>query len=361
MVQQWPLSVGIYVPSTVRTCVLAEHLWRVPAGEAATKTFQWALQQMFANLVDLDVPPSTGTVPNGLAGVVELSDISYTYTMPRVFHNEIELYSRKGERIGRWSITSPGLNWDVEQSSLSSTIQSVGSEVAYCIRDATAQFMVSFSRSPEVRSWLASEGIATTEARPVFSGQDGSTEHKPRVLLVPNISNFLYTDASLGMTCVGNRLRKSSPPIEVIQLDNVRLEFFPWLEPSTAPKTIEEVRSWLFEPAVQQKARVIGVRYLLVFHGGTKTKVDKGRIICTPPVPGGGCFGYSWGSRKSSFSAAILDMWSADKLSYAIASQQSGVYIPAFFLPVPILAPTEAKACEELTRIIHGIIMQKVP
>jgi hypothetical protein len=53
-------------------------------------------------------------------------------------------------------------------------------------------------------------------------------------------------------------------------------------------------------------------------------------------------------------------MWIRDdELSEAVATQHTGVYVPAFGVPIPIFAPTEAMACDELARRIHGIIMQK--
>ncbi len=74
---------------------------------------------------------------------------------------------------------------------------------------------------------------------------------------------------------------------------------------------------------------------------------------------GGGCLGLAWGDRMSSFGAVVLDMWGGDTLSDTSATQRAGVYIPALILPIPIIAPTEEKACDELASKIHGIITQK--
>lgn len=365
MVQQWPLTVGVVVPPAVKSRVFAKYAARVPAGEAAASTFHWALEQMFTEIVDLDGSPSAGTVPSGLAGVIELSDISFTfpdisdtYLMPGALHYEIGLYSRQGESIARWSLTTPGLNWDLEESSLSSLIQSVGTTIAYGIRDVTAQFMVSFSRSPEVQSWLASEGVTTSGAGPVFGGQGTVTEHAPTALLLSNLNTWLYTDASRAMNCVGHRLGQSTPPVTVIPIDAVRLAFFPWLEMSTAPKTLEGLRNWLSEPAVRQKARAIGARYLVELHGGTRTEWSGG-IACGGGYGGGGCLGLAWGDRMSAFSALVLDMWGGDAVSETSATQRGDVFVPALILPIPIIAPTEGKACDELAAKIHGILTQR--
>ena len=96
----------------------------------------------------------------------------------------------------------------------------------------------------------------------------------------------------------------------------------------------------------------MGARYLLEFHGGTKTAISGG----------GGCLGFAWGSRESSFGASLLDMWREDDAPFdAGATQRSGGYVPAFILPIPIMASTETTACEGLSRRIHDRLMRNGP
>jgi len=354
MVQQWPLAVGLYIPPSVKSKVISKDLWRVPAGKDAALTFRWALSQMFNQVFDLETLPSNDAIPSGLAGVIELTDISYTDKLPRSLRYEITLYSNGGEKIDVWTLTTTGLNWDPLETSLSAAIHSVGSEVTYCIRDITALFMVEFARSSCVRAWLENNGINTIDSGPVFRDEDIPLKSMPMVLLLTNIKTWLHTDSVRGMECIGHRLEKYVPPIKVLPVEDVRLEFFPWLEMSTAPKTEEEMLRWLAAPAVQEKARLMGWRYLVEFRGGTDWKMSGG-ILCTGGFGAGGCFGYSWGDKTSSFSSTIFDIWTA-KAPHATGTHSGGVYIPALILPIPIIAATEDKACEELSRKIHAII-----
>ena len=361
MVQPWSLTVGLYIPPAVSSRVFAQQAWRVPAGESAASSFRWALERMFARIVVLDAPPSARAMPGGLAGIVELSDIAHEYAVPGSLRYEIGLYTGTGDRIDRWTITTPLPIWDIKESSLSSLMQTVGSELAYAIRDVSAQFMVHFADRPAVQGWLAGEGVSAAAVRPVFHGDGAAPPAAPRVLLVPNIRTWLHTDASRAMACVGRRLAQASPPFEVIPADRVRLEFFPWLEPSTAPKTVEAVRRWLADPAIQNKMRAIGARYLLEFHGETKTDIPGGGILCGAGYGGGGCLGFAWGSRESSFSASLLDIREGGTPLDASATQRGGVYVPAFLLPIPIMAQTETKACDELAQRIHAMFTRNDP
>jgi len=361
MIQSWPLSVGLYIPPAVKSRVLGQQGWRVPVGEAAASNFQWTLERMFARVVVLDAPPAGQTLPGGLNGIVELSDIAYEFATFESLRYEIALDSGKGERVDRWPVTTSLPVWDVAESSLSTLMMNRGTELAYAMRDVSAQFMVHFADRPAVQAWLAGEGVAAVAVRPAFSGNGTPPPAVPRVLLVPNLGTWLYTDAARAMGCVGDRLAQARPPFEVIPADQVRLEFFPWLEPSTAPKSLEDLQRWAAEPAIRNKMHAIGARYLLEFHGGTKTDIPGGGILCGAGFGGGGCFGFAWGSRESAFSATLLDMWEDGTPLDARATQHSGVYVPAFGLPVPIMAATETAACEDLTRRIHDLLIQYGP
>ena len=361
MIQPWPLTVGLYIPPTVSSRVFAQQGWRVPAGEAVAANFSWTLQQMFTRVVELDKPPSGPGLPQGLAGVVELSDIAYEYGISGSLGYEIALYSGKGDRLDGWPETMPLVLWDIRESSLPGSMFGVGREIAYAMRNISAQFMVHFADRPAVQAWLAGEGISPAVVRPGLSEVAAAPPAMPRILLVPNIGTWLYTDASRAMACVGRRLAQANPPFEVVPTDQVRQAFFPWLEPSTAPKTVEDFRRWLAEPVIRNKMRAMGARYLLEFHGDTKTDIPGGGILCGAGYGAGGCLGFAWGSRESSFGASLLDMWREDAPFDAGATQRGGVYVPAFILPIPIMASTETMACEELSRRIHDRLMRSGP
>lgn len=363
LVQKWPLTVGLYISPSVKSKVFSQQAWRVPAGKELASSFTWALDQMFDHVVEIDSPPSEMSIPGNLAGVIVMSDASIGDAAgSESLRYEIGLYSQGGRLVDQWTLAVPRMNWDVEQSSFSSLMQSVGSEFSYSIRNLTALFMVDFVKHVSVRNWLSSMDIAELTMGPSFSASvDSQSQSSNRVLIVPNIGTWLYTDASRAMSCVGNRLSQLSPSVKVISADTLRLELFPWLEPSTAPKSIEELRNFLANPAITNKMHALGVGYMLEFHGGTKTDIPGGGILCGVFAGGGGCLGYAWGSRESSFNATILDIKDKNKLSKAVSTQKGVVYVPAFVIPMPIMAATESKACQDLASQIHALVKGTSP
>jgi hypothetical protein len=352
MVQQWPLAVGLYVPPDVRSRVLQQvgegilferEKWNVPVGQEVASTFRWALEQMFAEVVVLEQAPSGAETAGRVAGVFELSDIRLG-PHPLSFRTlllDVALYSRSGERIDSWQVASPETG--------------TGPEFAYVVRDAVAQFMARFADRPGVASWLAGEGIAATAARPVFRGDGDERPSGSRMLLSPGLR---FAEAKTAMKCLRERLAHAAPPVDLISSASVRMDFFPWLEPSLAPTSVEDARRWLAEPATRQKLRALGVRHVLEFHGETKLDLPGGGMVFGGGFGAGGFFGYVHGTRESSFAAVVLDIEESGIPHDASVTERGSVHIPAFILPIPLIAQTESKACDELASRIHEMLTQ---
>lgn len=360
LVEPWPLGVGFYVAPAVRTQVIAHQGWRMPAGEAVDANFRWTVAQLFAHVIVLDRPPAAGTPPPGLAGVIELAGLEYEPGSAGSLRYRLALYSGTGERLDAWTVSSPLLNWDAAASSLTASLQGVGSELAYAMRDLGAQFMVHFADRPAARAWLAGAGVPDAALRPAWQGTAADAEAN-RVMLLPDIGTWLHTDSAQAMRCVGGRLAQASPAVQVVPADRVRLALFPWLEPSTAPKTPEALRRWLDEPAIRRALQAAGVRYLLEFRGGTQTDIPGGGILCGAGYGGGGCLGFAWGSRESAFHATLIDTQRTNTAQAADVRQRGKVYVPAFGLPVPLMAATETAACDELARQIRAMLQPTQP
>ena len=302
-------------------------------------------------------PPSVDQLPVGLVGVVELSDVSPKHAGVMASY-EINFYSSGGAKTGSWSLNGASFIWDMEGSSLS-PLHSVGTDLTYVIRDLTASFMVELPRQESVKRWLEHANIRPAEIRPSLKVQPAKPQNSNKVMILPTLPLWRYTDHATAMECVGNRLRAYSPPIEIVLAENVRFDFFPWLEPSTAPTTVEGLRTLILQPAIEQKMRGLGVRYLLSIQGGSSTSIPGGGILCGAGFGAGGCFGFAYGSHESSFAASIVDLQSEEPPREVLSKETSGVYVPAFVLPIPFLAPTEAVACERLAKDIHSVISKR--
>ena len=143
----------------------------------------------------------------------------------------------------------------------------------------------------------------------------------------------------------------------VVGFDALRLALFPWLEQSTAPRSEEDFLRFLVQADVQRKFAELNLRYWIQSSGGTITDIGKGPLVCGLGAPA--CFGITAGSRDSSFHVNVIDLKKAVSVARETVTRHSDVVVPAFFIPVPILAPTETVACQEMAAVIHGIATGK--
>jgi hypothetical protein len=361
MTQPWSLTVGLYVPADVRNMEVHQGFAHAAVGGEIASTFQWALTQLFTTVVLLDAPVADPSAAASLAGIIELSHVGRRLDYDVTFRNA------SGEVIGRWSmndgtraefsefpIPEP---WDVTRSDFE--WQGLATGAAYTIRDNTALLLLQLPRQEAVRSWLADAHVQSSTLHPYLGQPRPGSGRQDRVVLLPNLGTWYYTNNGKAMSCAGERLRHGDPPIEVINIDDVRLAFFPWLEPSTAPKTPEELHALLEDPAIQQKMAELGIRYLMAIEGGT-TQEEHGGMWCGvgPTGGGGGCLGFVWGNRESSYVATIVDVTRPHE-SRDIAGKHAGhYYVPAFALPIPLIAPTQGKACEQLAEHVRQFFLE---
>jgi hypothetical protein len=91
---------------------------------------------------------------------------------------------------------------------------------------------------------------------------------------------------------------------------------------------------------------------MLVFTGATDTDISRGGILCGAGYGGGGCVGFAWGERNTAFRVNLLrDVF--DGKDVDVVSETTGaVLVPAFGLPIPIIAATESTACRRLRRAL---------
>ncbi|HJS91800.1 MAG TPA: hypothetical protein VJ738_17665 [Steroidobacteraceae bacterium] len=350
MVPQWPVMVGLYVAPSVKTMVLKRQWWRVRAGDTIASSFRWATRQIFAGVADVDSLLTAGDTSPRLAGTIALIRV-VAEGGPQSFGNlryEMALYSRDGKEIDRWTLVTPVPLWDAPASS-PVAMRSVASDIGYAIRNETAQYMADFTSRTAVRLWLSAQGVNDPTVRPTLR-TDRAASASEAIVVVPDMNAWLYTDSAVAESCIGHRLAESSPPLEVIPIDRIRLEFFPWLEPAVAPKSREAMRQWLQGEGVQTQLRALGIRYFLEFRGGTKMDTQGG-MLCSY-----GCLGFIWGHRQSSFSAYLLDVRRNETWTEETAVRRGRVIVPAFLLPVPLIAATKTAACEELADKIRAAV-----
>lgn len=148
--------------------------------------------------------------------------------------------------------------------------------------------------------------------------------------------------------CIGREIGSRSSGVRVISEVEFVDNLYPWFEARTAPMRVDNLERLLQQPRVQQAIDAMGMRYIIWIDGSTETTVGVGSVTCAVSTAGGGCFGFGSWKDDAKYEATI---WNYDELNQvgrmsAAATGQS--YMPAFVIPIPIIAPVQSSACESL-------------
>lgn len=144
--------------------------------------------------------------------------------------------------------------------------------------------------------------------------------------------------------CVAGSLRNRQLPIYSAEAFTDAL--FPWLEPRTAPISPEAIGALFDDPAIAKRVRATGVRFMVWIDGETE-KIDKGGAMsCTISPAGGGCFGFGWWEKESKYEVSIWDVTNRAPVGKISVNASGTSYMPAVIIPIPLIARTEAAACD---------------
>jgi len=134
--------------------------WLVKTGVAQVQMCDAVLGGMFENLVHLQAKPGPDTMNQVVDAVLipHVDELQYaipTHTHIKVYEiwmrYRFELVTSNGEPIAEWTITSYG---KTPTAFLQSDEAAVNLAAVMALRDAGANFIVNFTRVPDVQQWL---------------------------------------------------------------------------------------------------------------------------------------------------------------------------------------------------------------
>jgi hypothetical protein len=161
--------------------------------------------------------------------------------------------------------------------------------------------------------------------------------------------------------CVGREIASGRNGIKVISEPEFVDGLYPWFEPRTAPMQVSNLENLLKQPKVMSAIQDMKMRYIIWIDGSTETTGTVGSVTCAISAAGGGCFGFGSWKDDANYEATI---WNYDDLSQvgrmnAEASGQS--YMPAFVIPIPIIAPVQSTACASLGQQLLQYLTPSAP
>jgi len=156
--------------------------------------------------------------------------------------------------------------------------------------------------------------------------------------------------------CLIKHIRAAAPEISVVPQREIRDALFPLLEAATQPKSEDEFARMLARDDVRARLRTRGLRYLVAFAGGTRNEDWRGGILCGAGYGGGGCLGFAWRGERTVLDAALWSLDGVPVVHHEGTTSEANSLMPAFGLPIPIMAQTGTAACKDLgTRIATSI------
>ncbi|MBL4671293.1 MAG: hypothetical protein JKX81_03455 [Arenicella sp.] len=155
----------------------------------------------------------------------------------------------------------------------------------------------------------------------------------------------IQTEASL-VSCIGNRLARGTGDVRIIPEAEFVDAFYPWFEARTAPLHPKKLRKVLNQPAVAKKIENLNIRYFVWVEGSTERTNSAGSMTCSIGPGGGGCFGFGSWEDTSNYETTIWDLETFSEVGRVSTEAVGTSYMPAFVIPIPLLAQVEGDACQ---------------
>lgn len=185
-----PIRLGVWYPEAFRTHEIhdeaksrSESDWIVNTGDAQVDMWDTVLEGMFINLVHLDSAPVAGEVIPGVDAVLIPNVDELQYAIPQQTNVKVyeiwmryrfELLDEQGQGIAGWTMPAYG---KTPTAFLQSDEAAVNLAAVMALRDAGANFSMTFPRIPEVAAMIGPVEVRDPHTRGPLSA--GDTEQAP--------------------------------------------------------------------------------------------------------------------------------------------------------------------------------------
>lgn len=157
--------------------------------------------------------------------------------------------------------------------------------------------------------------------------------------------------------CVEKALGRGKGALNVIPNQQFIDNLFPWFEPRTAPADTKGLVQLMARPGVPNAVQAMGVRYIVWLDGDTSRVTQGGSLSCAAGPGGGGCFGFAWWQDAAAYEASIWDLDDSETAGTVTADFNGTSFLPALVVPIPLIARTQAKACNGLAKQLKLFIV----
>lgn len=153
--------------------------------------------------------------------------------------------------------------------------------------------------------------------------------------------------------CMLGEIKDNKLSLKPILQGDLRDQLYPWLSRSNYPGELNDLKSIIRQPAVRERLRELGIRYVLSWDGETVQAQFTGPFYVTAY----GVIGYESADKVSTIRADLLAVEDGRIVtSFESAREGTDTVLGLVLLPVPIPEDTEGAVCEEITRQIDGFL-----
>lgn len=168
-------------------------------------------------------------------------------------------------------------------------------------------------------------------------------------------SRSMYSFSRQIDRCLTRQFAKSLPDFSIVGHEVVQDMLYPLMEPGTQPGSDLDFAEMLRREDVRARLASRGLRYLVAFSGSTDTGERHGGIFCGGGYGAAGCLGFAWATKETALDAVLWDL-KKNGSTHAAGSDTGTSMVPAFILPIPLIASTQNDACRELgSHIVSAI------
>ena len=174
------------------------------------------------------------------------------------------------------------------------------------------------------------------------------------VILGRHHSAEVETEFSL-VDCLGGQLKRSVSNLRIIPESEFIDSFYPWFEARTAPQHPEKMRKVFDQPGVSERINELGIRFFVWVEGSTERTNSQGSMSCAVGPTGGGCFGLGVWEDTSDYETTIWDIKRFTEVGRISTEAVGTSYMPAFIVPIPLLARVENDSCRGMSNQLVSI------
>ena len=203
---------------------------------------------------------------------------------------------------------------------------------------------------------ITTSGCVTATIENARVETTGLLEGEAVVVIAKSYHQGNETEADY-IQCVETALGYGVSALNVVPAQQFIDKLFPWFEPRTAPSNTKGLMQFMEKLGVSKAIELMGVRYIIWIDGDTERVTQGGSLSCAAGPGGGGCFGFAWWQDDADYEASIWDLDKSESVGTVTADYSGTSFLPALVIPIPLIARTQARACDGLAKQLKTFII----